>query len=148
MTINLYATTDDNRVVNKTLSAIVSGLTVRPTEAVDIMSPTFIINYNSAYFAANYLYCDTLRRYYYINNIALETGQRMALHCSIDVLKTYAAALPDVKATVIRSASVGKPTPIQDKKLPIDPNRYELLSAKFPKSFALDINTACYVLVT
>lgn len=148
MTIDLYTTSDDNRVVNKTLSTIVSGLTVRPTEAVDIMSPTFIINYNSAYFTANYLYCETLGRYYYINNIALETGQRMALQCTIDVLKTYAASLGGVKATVIRSQSVGAPTPVPDKRIPIDPNRYELKTIKFDKSFVANPNQACYVLIT
>lgn len=148
MTIDIYSTTDDNRVVNKQLTSIASSLTVRPTETIDIMNPTFIVDYSASYFAANYLYCDTLGRYYYINNISLETGRRMTLHCSIDVLKTYANALPDVVATVIRSASVGRPTPITDKKLPVDPNRYELKSAKFSKSFALDINTACYILIT
>lgn len=148
MTLTLYSTTDDNRVVNKTLTAVGSAVTVRPTERLDMMAPNFLIDYAAAALGANYCYCDTFDRYYYINDITLETGRRMILHCTIDVLKTYAAALADVEATVIRSASVGGPTPITDKKLPVDPHKYELKSIKFDKSFQQDNNKSCYVLIT
>lgn len=147
MTLTLYSTSDDNRVVNKTLT-LLGTATIRPTEALDLMSPNFIIDMDNTYLGANYCYCDTLGRYYYITNISLETGRRMVLHCSIDVLKTYATDLASVKATVIRSASVGAPTAIPDKKLPIDPHRYELKSIKFAKSFTPDINKPCYLLIT
>lgn len=147
MTLTLYTTTDDNRVVNKELTTLGSA-TLRPTESLDLMTPRFVVDYNSTYYGANYCYCDTLGRYYYINDISLETGRRMVLHCSMDVLKTYASYLAGVKATVIRSQSVGSPTPIPDKKLPIDPNRYELKSIKFDKSFVANPNQTCYVLIT
>lgn len=147
MTLTLYSTSDDNRVVNKTLTTL-GSLTINPTEGLDLINPKFIINNNSSYYSANYCYCDTLGRYYYINNITLDTGRRMVLHCAIDVLKTYAAALANVEATVIRSASVGGPTPITDKKLPVDPHKYELKSIKFDRSFQQDNNKSCYVLIT
>lgn len=148
MTIDLYKTTDDNRVVNKQLAAVVSGVTVRPTEALSLMQPTFIVDTDNRYYAANYLYCDTFQRYYYINNITLDTGRRMKLHCSLDPLKTYAAALPDISATVIRSESIGRPTAIPDKMLPIDPNRYEYKSVLYPKGFVLDPNKRNFLLIT
>ena len=147
MTLTLYTTTDDNRVVNKELTTLGSA-TLRPTESLDLMTPRFVVDYNATYYGSNYCYCDTLGRYYYINDISLETGHRMVLQCSMDVLKTYASYLAAVKATVIRSQSVGAPTPILDKKLPIDPNRYELKSIKFDKSFVANPNQECYVLIT
>lgn len=148
MTIDLYSTTDDNRIVDKQLTSVVSGVTVRPTEALSLMQPTFVVDTDSRYYAANYLYCDTFSRYYYINNITLDTGRRMRLHCSLDVLKSWAAYIPDISATVVRSESIGHPTEIPDKMLPIDPNRYEYKSILFNKGFTLDPNQRNFLLIT
>ena len=148
MTIDLYSTTDDNRIVDKQLTSVVSGVTVRPTEALSLMQPTFVVDTDSRYYAANYLYCDTFGRYYYINNITLDTGRRMRLHCSLDVLKSWASYIPDISATVVRSESIGHPTEIPDKMLPIDPNRYEYKSILFNKGFTLDPNQRNFLLIT
>jgi len=148
MTIDLYTTTDDNRVVNKTLTAVSSNITVRPTESLDLLAPVFYVDTDDDYLAANYLYCSTFDRYYYINDIKLETGRRMSLHCSLDVLYTYRNYLSGVTATVIRSESLGRPSTIPDKRLPVDPQRYELKSVKFSKTFPQDINKPSYVLIT
>lgn len=148
MTIDLYTTTDDNRVVNKTLTAVSSNITVRPTESLDLLTPVFYVDTDNSYLAANYLYCSTFGRYYYINDIKLETGHRMSLHCSLDVLYTYRTYLPAVTATVIRSESIGRPTAIPDKMLPIDPNRYEYKSVLYPKGFVLDPNKRNFLLIT
>lgn len=150
MTLTLYSTTDDNRVVNKTLSAVGEGVTVRPTERLDMMSPNFLIDYNAAALGANYCYCDTFSRYYYINDITLETGHRMTLHCTLDPLYTYSAYLALVPATVIRAESTGS-TDVPDKKLPIDPNAVEIVSAMGSKAFmerSYSLDAASVVLVT
>ena len=148
MTVNIYTTSDDNRTVNKTLTAIKSNIPILPTKSIDIVSPNFVINNDNTVYSANYLYCDTFQRYYYINNITLDTGGRMILHCSIDVLKTYAAYIPNINATVVRSESIGAPTAIPDKMLPIDPNRFEYKSILFNKSFTLDPNNKNFLLIT
>lgn len=130
MTLTLYSQSDDKRVVNKTLTAVASGVSITPTKGFDILKPTIIINYNSAYLGANYFYISDLNRYYYIADMEIEIGKCITITGEIDIRKSYAVAIPNVVATVVRSESVGAPTEIPDSKLPIDPNREELKSIK------------------
>lgn len=130
MTLNLYTQSDDKRVVNKTLTAVASGVSITPTKGFDILKPTIIINYNSTYLGANYFYISDLNRYYYIADMEIEIGKCITITGEIDIRKSYAVAIPNVIATVVRSESVGAPTEIPDNKLPIDPNREELKSIK------------------
>lgn len=130
MTLNLYSQSDDKRVVNKTLTTIAACVSITPTKPLDILRPTLIINYNDAYLAANYFFISDLNRYYYISSMEIEIGKCITITGEIDIRKSYATALPNVLATVVRSESIGAPTAIPDSKLPIDPNREELLSIK------------------
>lgn len=130
MTLNLYTQSNDKRVVNKTLTAVASGVSITPTKGFNILKPIIIINYNSNYLGANYFYIPDLNKYYYISDIEIEIGKCITITGEIDIRKSYAAAIPNVVATVVRSESVGAPTEIPDSKLPIDPNREELKSIK------------------
>ena len=54
----LYNCSDDPR---KAVKSLVSGSPVAsivPTEACDILNPTFILNYNSSYATCNYIVVD------------------------------------------------------------------------------------------
>lgn len=124
--ISLYNNTDDPKTVHKQPTLIASNITCYPTEAVDIMAPRLELDYNSSYTQANYCYIPEFNRWYFINDININTAQRMELSCAIDVLKTYETDIPNVNACVIRSESVGAPTYVVDNKLPVDPNRKEL----------------------
>lgn len=147
MKITAYAITDNNNVVNKTLGSAVATATVKPTAAVDMHSPSFIVDVNILLYGCNYLYCDTFNRYYYINNITLSAGQTMTLHCTVDVLKSFAGAIASVTATVVRSESVAAPTYIPDSQLPINPVVVDTESIKFATTpFIGDGNS--YILTT
>lgn len=150
MTVTIYSTSDDNRVVNKTLTFIIQGLRVYPTGEVSLHDPVFVIDYNAAVLAGNYLYCDTLSRYYYIRDIDIDTAQRMRLHCTIDPLYTYRQYIPELTATVVRSESIGAPTDIPDTQLPINPVEYDTLSQVFPTGGNVAVLGAneWYVLIT
>lgn len=130
MTLNLYTQNNDKRVVNKVLTSIASGISIIPTKSFAILNPTIKINYDSSYIAANYFYIPDLDKYYYISDMELEIGKCITLSGEIDVRKSFASDYPNIVATVIRSESVGTPTPVPDPKLPIDPNREDLLSIK------------------
>lgn len=135
MTLNLYNTTDDPRVVNKTLTSI-KTITGTPTEDISILAPTFIIDNDTSLvsvsmFDVNYLYCSELGRYYFVT-IDLLAGKQLRLKCTIDPLMSYVADLVNCQATVVRSESTGI-TAIPDNKLPIDPNREEVLSILLDK---------------
>ena len=150
MNITLYTTADDVRKVNKALNTVKS-VTATPTEPMNVLTPTLIINYDNNVLSANYVYIPALNRYYYIDNMDLLKGNRLLLTCRVDVLKTYAAALTDCDCIVTRSESVGTPTEVPDKNLPVDPNREEIKSIIFDKDpFNIDAtNTAkCWQLTT
>ena len=132
LNVNIYKTSDDNRVCNKALTPILT-ITATPTEKLNTLKPVFIVEYKASILNANYCYIPTLGRYYYITDITLEKGNRLIIECEVDVLKTYYIQLLNCKATVIRSESEGKPTPIIDKTLPINPNKEEVLSILFDK---------------
>lgn len=132
--LDLYVTSSDPRSLDKSLTGVASGVPIIPTGAVDIIAPTLILNYSAAYIQANYCYCSELNRYYFIDNMTLEVGRRMILSCKVDVLKTYAAAIRQCTATVIRNGGIGRPTYIPDNKLPISPSEVNITSVEYPNS--------------
>lgn len=144
MECKLYTISADPRqllkVTNETpyTSAIAS---IEPTAPVNILSPTFIFNNNSSLYACNYLYCDTFSRFYYIDNISILTGGRIAVECSVDVLQTYATEIKARTATITRSESIGHPTLYTDKQLPVHPVNKHITSIEMPElsgSFSAD----------
>ena len=151
LTLNLYNTVDDPRVVNKTVTAVAT-VTADPTDNVSILNPSFLIEYSSAYLAANYCYVELFGRYYYIRNMSVVKGNRILIECAVDVLKTYATALTDCVCIATRSESIGEPTEIPDKNLPIDPNREDIYSIVFDRDpFNIDLNAEgvkCWQLTT
>lgn len=151
MTLNLYNTSDDTRVMDKTVT-LIKSVTAKPSENVSILSPVFILDYDvftdTTLLTANYLYCTELLRYYYITDIQILTGGRVRISCSVDVLKTYSDSIKNCDCVVTRSESVGKPSEIPDNNLPVDPNIMTVESIVFSHSpFDVNFNTdKCWLL--
>lgn len=101
MTITVYKISDDRRVVNKTLGTAVATLTAVFKNDADILYPVLEVAYNASVLTANYLYIDTLQRYYYIKNIKLDR-QRIFLECEVDVLKSYYNEIKNLTCVVSR----------------------------------------------
>lgn len=74
-------------------------------ENTSLMSPTFILKIRELVYNSNYVYCDFMKRYYYIDSIEVLTGGRVAIHCKIDVLFTYREEIMSSSAWVVRSES-------------------------------------------
>lgn len=129
MTVTLYKTANDPRVVNKTLTAVGNAISATAKGSFSIISPTLILDYTGTMTGVNYFYISDFGRYYYITDISLDIGGRIVLSGAIDVLKTYSNSILNTTATVIRSESVGKPTMVPDSKLPINPNTKDLKTA-------------------
>lgn len=147
MTVTLYKTSDDRRVVTKTLTSIASNITIIPKEQLDILSPRIRLAWNSAYLAANYMYISDLGRYYFISDMLLNTGHNIDIIGNVDVLMSYAAQIRALDATIIRSESVGAPTMYPDDKLPIIPNKKSVTSVVMPNSLHLNpVNSVNYIL--
>lgn len=147
MTVDLYKIAKDMRVLNKIAGASTlnnTPITVKPTEKVSILSPVFEIDMDAVYMTANYLYCDTFDRYYYIRDVRVNTAQRLELECMVDVRQSFSAALKNSEVTVIRNEKIRYPTQIQDNKLPVNPSRKVITSIIIPEIDNSFSTTASY----
>ena len=79
MTCEIYNISADARQLDKvtTSTGHITKQTIRPTGAVDIITPTFLFDYDENILNANYLKCNDFGRYYFVTNIAVENGGRV-----------------------------------------------------------------------
>lgn len=150
MTIDLYTCTADPRERDKSNSLTQIGLsvTISPTSALDVLTPFIIIDYAENLISANYAYIPLFGRYYFLDPPKVQPGKRISFQGKIDVRYSWSTELLQVPATIIRSESIGHPTSVPDNQLPINPQRYELKSILFDKSFPRDQNKPSYILIT
>lgn len=153
MTCYLYNISADSRQlvkVDNSTPYTEARTTVKPTASLDIITPTFIFDYSAAALACNYLYCVDFGRFYFVKNIAVDTAGRINITCAIDVLQTYSAAIKNCRATVIRTATGGKPTMYVDNKFPVYPSKKVVTSTTSTEtSGSLNADGGyCYVLNT
>lgn len=101
--IKLYNVSDDPRKLNKTLTGELSVNNVRPTDIVDLMNPSFILDYNENYTTKNYLYAEApFNRFYFITDMKIDIGKKIVISCSADVLYTYRDDIKRINANVVR----------------------------------------------
>lgn len=134
MNLTLYKMTENPLKVSKNPIQIGTAKTLTPTGEISIENPVFLIDFNSSFLPCNYCYCSDFGKYYFVQ-ISLEVGGKIKLMCEEDYLNTWKTAIYNAKGIILRSESIGKSTMIPDNKLPIDPNRYEIKSIKFPFEF-------------
>ena len=91
-------------------------------ESTSIENPIFIIGgiTDIAEFCnINYAYLPRLGRYYFVNDITMETGGRVALKCSVDVLKTFSPDIDSMGKTLITRQASKRDLLLPDSMLPI-----------------------------
>ena len=91
-------------------------------ESTSIENPIFIIGgiTDIAEFCnINYAYLPRLGRYYFVNDITMETGGRVALKCSVDVLKTFSADIDSMGKTLITRQANKRDLLLPDSMLPL-----------------------------
>ena len=118
MQITLYKCTDDKRKLNKSLGTALNSCAVIPTETLSLLEPNFLILKSDFNFNANYLYCDTFQRYYYIHNVRVLSAQRVLIECVVDVLNSFKDEILQCSTVATRNEN----TPINnitDNNLPI-----------------------------
>lgn len=137
MTIDLYISAFDKRQLDKITNATKlnqSPVAIMPTSIINSESPVFEIAMNESFLNANYLYCSTFDKYYYITEKRVNTAQRLELVCYVDVRQSFKNAIKQTECTVIRSEAIATPTRIQDTKLPIDPASKIVTSMVLPET--------------
>ena len=131
MTVDFYKTTDAPNVANKTLTDKKSVENVKPFNPCNIDEPSFLMDYDSTLNSYNYCYVSEFGKYYYVSPPTLETGHKMRINCTCDVLKTYYDDICNCVGMITRSESVGAPSEIPDTQLPVNPNNVELKTIPF-----------------
>ena len=91
-------------------------------ESTSIENPIFIIGgiTDIAEFCGiNYAYLPRLGRYYFVDDYTMETGGRVALKCSIDVLKTFSKDIDSMGKTLITRQANKRDLLLPDSMLPL-----------------------------
>ena len=106
MNIQLLSISDDTRKINKTVNQITELLPCAVTEdSNSVLNPKMLLKWNSNYIGANYAYIPEFQRYYFIDDISLNTGGNCVISLSVDVLYTYSAQILQMTVTAARSSN-------------------------------------------
>ena len=144
-TIKLGYTTDNASAVDKTYTEVTptGGVEIAPTSTIDQLNPVFIIEYNANYININYCEATFLGRKYFAR-ATYESGNRMTINCTVDVLSSF--DLSNCQVTAVRNGGIGAPTKIQDNKYPVLPNEETVQQVPVSHQNLTPYGERCYVL--
>lgn len=146
MNIQLLKTTDDQRKAFKTCTNVGTVLNAVPTDDMSELQPKIVINYDSTYLAANYVYIALFDKYYKIDKKSVTIGKKIVLECTIDAVMSFYSDILNCDITAVRNGGLGQPTKIQDTKFPVLPNEQELMQTVATNSALKNNNEWCYVI--
>ena len=98
ITLDLYRTPSDERMVSKTLNDKFSFDKINLKQDCSITNPVFVLGKTSStdpmdtvgwWRKFNYCYCPNLERYYYIRNIVFQKTGLVELQCDVDPLMSF-----------------------------------------------------------
>lgn len=105
-TIQLYYNASERNVIGKALTAVNSPISCIIKGDSSIMSPVFIFHTDSGYLTGiNYLYWQDTDRYYFIDDMEVLTGSRIALVCSVDVLESFKDTIKNQNVIISKQES-------------------------------------------
>lgn len=87
--LKIFLNKSNQDIINKKIE-LVSELNCTFKDDIDILNPVLLVK---NYTGGNYCYISDFERYYYIDDVGLLKGGVYQLHCSVDVLKSYADEL-------------------------------------------------------
>lgn len=116
----VYSTNSDSRCVDKKLTTI-EGFdeSVRIIESGSMFNLELKLAYTPALrdnlHKVNYCYVHKFRRYYFVNDIDLNTDGSVTLHCTVDVLTSFKNDIRKIKCLVTRQENRHNYDIIDDK---------------------------------
>lgn len=146
MVINFYKCNDDPRTLNKQLTDMIS-YDCEIYDACSIQNPQIIIEYSNALVDYNYFYIPDWQRYYFLNTMVTDSGGKLIINMTIDVLMSHKENIKLCNAYCARNEGIGGPTYVVDKQLPVIQGRYEIKSA-YLSGDPLVYSESRYVLTT
>lgn len=150
MQIELYTNFSDNRYLSKNIT-LINTVDCAIKDKCPVETPKIVLTnmLGSSINRCNYAYVPQWGRYYYVQNINVDTGGRIELELKVDVLMTYAGQIRTINTVVDRQEFVYNKY-ISDSNVPVRTNRivsYKSIG-KFPRAdhnFVLNVNGGKYV---
>lgn len=136
MDIDFYVTKDDPRKIEKTVTEKKTVTGVFTYDNFSILTPSFLLSYDSDILSKNVFYSGVLNRWYAITNISLIPGGKMVVSGKVDVLLSFNDEILKCKGNAVRSSSSGF-TMVPDTAYPILPGK-EYVSSFFLSDSDLD----------
>lgn len=139
MNFEFYNVKDDKNVINKTLGASVvkpvNGSTAVSGDISDgcsIITPVFIVDTTFTKYP-NYVYCDELARYYFVNDIKVGMGgRRKFLYCTVDPLMSFKDDILKLNVYVERNEFQCN-NMLADNQMPLESEaQIEMKTTEFP----------------
>lgn len=127
ITLDLYRTSSDERMVSKTLNDKYSFDKINLKQDCSITHPVFVLGKTSSSEAMdtvgwwrkyNYCYCENFERYYYIRNIVFQKTGLVELQCEVDPLMSFKYDILNTTQLVTRQ-ECKQQRYIPDSSLPI-----------------------------
>lgn len=105
ITAYISRTQSDPRQLIKGLADITDVNNIRPTGVVDLINPTFELDYNPNYVDKNYIEVGApFNRDYFITDMKIDIGKKIYISCAVDVLYTYFREIVEAEAYITRTA--------------------------------------------
>lgn len=108
MELKLYAVSDGENVINKTMT-LKTTMEINLKRDVDIINPRLILipNLPTGFSGINYAEIPELNRFYFVDSITNISSTLWQLDLSCDVLETYKADILASKARLYRNLKAG-----------------------------------------
>lgn len=128
----------DKNIVQLSLEGHSNPVNIKILDELNVTTPTFKMSDKDLYMTANYCYVDSLRRYYFIDDIELSKGYAY-LHCTCDVLSSYKDALRD-QNVIVKRQEFEFDLMQNDGEMPVKQYPAKRCIAQFKSPFALTRN--------
>lgn len=143
MQLTYYNNKSDKRYVDKNIEQLSldghsNPVSIKILDELNVTTPTFKMSDKDLYMTANYCYIDTLRRYYFIDDIELSKGYAY-LHCTCDVLSSYKDALRD-QNVIVKRQEFEFDLMQNDGEMPVKQYPAKRCIAQFDSPFAMTRN--------
>ena len=143
MTIDCYTYSGEPLKYSKTKTQIGTSITIDPLSTINELNPVFVVSYNSQLLACNYITCSELGRSYFATK-SIDTAGRIVFSCTVDYISSF--DLSSCPINVVRNGGIGSPTMIPDSKLPINPNKKEVIKTSLYNNLFTKSESYCYLL--
>lgn len=122
MKLYLHKYTGDNRCINKWTVDTNSDTykTVEVYNTTSLLTPQVVLDFDSSILSSGYNYCyiNTYGRYYYITDMAADSGRKIIISLAVDVLNTYKSQILASPVNVIRWQGASR-SQIYDSQYPL-----------------------------